>query len=109
MTADQEVTREYLLKAKNYVALLPPPGGEEVTRIADFALNTLDGRAALIAGALFDFCAHLTCRPGTLKLGAKHNSPAIIEPLKAWAKTRGLNLDEAAVQTWQDTLKDTRP
>lgn len=60
----------------------------------------------LIAGALFDFCAHLTTQPGTLKLGASHSSPAIMEPLKAWAKLRGLKLDDAAVQTWQDWLKE---
>lgn len=63
----------------------------------------------LISGALIDFCAHLTTQPGTLKLGASHNSPAIMEPLKAWAAERGLNLDEAAVRTWQDSLEEHTP
>jgi hypothetical protein len=63
----------------------------------------------IVAGALFDFCAHLTTQPGTLKLGAKHESPAIIEPLKAWAAERGLKLDDAAVQSWQDSLQAEDP
>jgi hypothetical protein len=58
----------------------------------------------LISGALFDFAAHLTTMEEGFPVGAKHPTPPVLEALKEWAGTRALDLDEAAVQTWQNEI-----
>lgn len=57
---------------------------------------------AAIAGALFDFAGYLTTRPAehSFTVGAVHNATPMVESLKAWAKKRGLSLDDANVEGW---------
>jgi hypothetical protein len=62
---------------------------------------------AVIAGALFDFMAWLTTRDERLVLsGADEASPAV-DAIRDFAKMRGLSLDDAKVQDWQDMAKDS--
>ncbi len=57
---------------------------------------------AVIAGALFDFMGWLTSRKERLVLsGADEASPAV-DAIRDFAKMRGLSLDDAKVQGWQD-------
>lgn len=61
-------------------------------------------RQAIIAGALFDFMAWLTSRKERLVLsGADEASPAV-DAIRDFAKMRGLSLDDARVQDWQEAL-----
>ena len=59
----------------------------------------------VIAGALFDFMGWLTTRNERLVLsGADEASPAV-DAIRDFAKMRGLSLDDAMVQDWQDSMK----
>lgn len=61
---------------------------------------------AVIAGALFDFMGWLTTRDERLVLsGADEASPAV-DAIRDFAKMRGLSLDDARVQDWQDSTKE---
>ena len=60
----------------------------------------------IVAGALFDFIGFLTTRSEVIKLGASELAPPALEALEEWAKSRGLNLDPAAVVEWQDQLTE---
>ncbi len=55
----------------------------------------------VITGALFDFAAYLTCRPGTLTIGSTHESSPMVEVLKEWADLREISLDDAEVLEWK--------
>jgi bacterioferritin-associated ferredoxin len=61
----------------------------------------------IIAGALFDFAASLTTLDEDFPVGAKHDAVPVVEALKAFAKARGLSLDDAHVKDWQDFLAET--
>lgn len=61
---------------------------------------------SVIAGALFDFMGWLTTRDERLVLsGADEASPAV-DAIRDFAKMRGLSLDDAMVQDWQDSIKE---
>lgn len=57
---------------------------------------------AAIAGALYDFAGYLTTRPAkhSFMVGGAHNASPMVEALTAWAKIRGLSLDDADVEGW---------
>jgi hypothetical protein len=57
----------------------------------------------VIAGALFDFMGWLTSRKETLILSSADNAGPAVEVITEFAKMRGLSLDGARVQDWQDT------
>jgi hypothetical protein len=57
----------------------------------------------VIAGALFDFMGWLTSRKETLILSSTNNASPAVEAITEFAKMRGLSLDGARVQDWQDT------
>ena len=57
----------------------------------------------VIAGALFDFMGWLTSRKKTLILSSADNASPAVEAITEFAKMRGLSLDGARVQDWQDT------
>ena len=56
----------------------------------------------VIAGALFDFMGWLTSRKKTLILSSADNASPAVEAITEFAKMRGLSLDGARVQDWQD-------
>lgn len=57
-----------------------------------------------IAGALFDFCGHLTSMPRTIVLGAAHLATPIAYELREWAAKRNLALHPADVERWNATM-----
>lgn len=58
----------------------------------------------MIAGALFDFMAWLTSRPKRIMLSSADDASPAVDAIKDFAKMRGLSLDDAQVQTWQEAL-----
>jgi hypothetical protein len=63
----------------------------------------------VIAGALFDFMGWLTSRKETLILSSADNASPAVEAITEFAKMRGLSLDGARVQDWQDTTPPATP
>lgn len=61
----------------------------------------------IIAGALFDFMAWLTSRPKRIMLSSADDASPAVDAIKDFAKMRGLSLDDAQVQNWQETLRRT--
>ena len=57
---------------------------------------------AVIAGALFDFMGWLTTRKERLVLSSTDNASPAVESITEFAKMRGLSLDDAKVQDWQN-------
>lgn len=56
----------------------------------------------VIAGALFDFMGWLTSRPKRIMLSSADEASPAVDAIKEFAKMRGLSLDDARVQDWQD-------
>jgi hypothetical protein len=63
------------------------------------AQNVANG---VIAGALFDFMGWLTSRPKRIILSSADEASPAVDAIKEFAKMRGLSLDDAKVQDWQD-------
>jgi len=59
---------------------------------------------SIIAGALFDFMGWLTSRKERLVLSSTDEASPAVDAIKDFAKMRGLSLDDAQVQTWQEAL-----
>ena len=59
----------------------------------------------IVAGALFDFMAWLTSRPKRIMLSSIDDASPAVDAIRDFAKLRGLSLDDAQVQAWQDVLK----
>lgn len=61
----------------------------------------------MIAGALYDFAAHLTALEHGFMVGAEHESVRVIDALQEWAEKRGNTrawLDHADVRDWNFIL-----
>ena len=58
----------------------------------------------VIAGALFDFMGWLTSRKERIVLSSADEASPAVDAIKDFAKMRGLSLDNAQVQTWQEAL-----
>jgi hypothetical protein len=56
----------------------------------------------VIAGALFDFMGWLTSRDQRLTLSSTDEASPAVAAITEFAKMRGLSLDDARVQDWQD-------
>ena len=63
-----------------------------------------EGLPLVISGAIFDFAGYLTTRPKVIEVGSAANASPMVELIKEWADLRGLSLDDAAVQSWQEWL-----
>ena len=57
---------------------------------------------AVIAGALFDFMGWLTSRKERLVLSSADEAGPAVEAITEFSKMRGLSLDDAKVQDWQN-------
>ena len=57
---------------------------------------------SVIAGALFDFMGWLTSRPKRIMLSSADDASPAVDAITDFAKMRGLSLDDAKVQDWQD-------
>jgi hypothetical protein len=64
---------------------------------------------SVIAGALFDFMGWLTSRPKRIMLSSADEASPAVDAIKDFAKMRGLSLDDAQVQTWQEALAQPAP
>ena len=60
----------------------------------------------IIAGALFDFMGWLTTRPKRIMLSSVDDASPAADAIKDFAKMRGLSLDDAQVQNWQEALAE---
>ena len=60
----------------------------------------------IIAGALFDFMGWLTSRPKRIMLSSADDASPAVDAIKDFAKMRGLSLDDARVQDWQEALAE---
>ena len=60
---------------------------------------------SIVAGALFDFMGWLTSRKERIVLSSSDNASPAVEAITEFAKMRGLSLDDAKVQDWQDSLR----
>ena len=60
---------------------------------------------AVIAGALFDFMGWLTSRKERLVLSSADEASPAVDAISDFAKMRGLSLDDAKVQDWQDMAR----
>jgi hypothetical protein len=61
----------------------------------------------VIAGALFDFMGWLTSRPKRIMLSSADDASPAVDAIRDFAKMRGLSLDDAQVQSWQEALTDS--
>ncbi len=57
-----------------------------------------------ISGACFDLLGYLTTRPTSIPVGADSLCPPVLERFLAWAKIRGLSIDDADVKHWEHVL-----
>ena len=64
---------------------------------------------SVISGALFDFMGWLTSRNQRLTLSSTDDASPAAEAITDFAKMRGLSLNDARVQDWQDTTPQPRP
>jgi hypothetical protein len=53
-----------------------------------------------IAGAIFDFVAHLSEMPEVFTIGAGRGNSKLLVEVGRWAKSRGLSLMDADVGGW---------
>ena len=60
---------------------------------------------AVIAGALFDFMGWLTSRKERIVLSSADEASPAVDAIRDFAKMRGLSLDDAKVQDWQDMAR----
>lgn len=60
--------------------------------------------SAVVAGALYDFMGRLTTQDTPLILSSHHSVYDLMEAFTAWAKERGLDVDNADVLGWADRL-----
>ena len=58
----------------------------------------------VIAGVLFSFMGWLTSREARLTLSSTDDASPAVEAITEFAKMRGLSLDDARVQDWQDGI-----
>lgn len=58
----------------------------------------------IIAGALFDFCGHLTIQEVPLILSITHEATPLLRQLEKWSSSRGLPLEPADVHSWHKDL-----
>lgn len=65
------------------------------------------GIQSLIAGAVFDFAAHLTTLPRTVRVGAKEPVYDVLAELERWAFQRNLDIEEADVVGWSKAASVT--
>jgi hypothetical protein len=63
----------------------------------------------LISGALFDFLGFLTTLGKGVTFGASHEATPAVKLLSEWAAKRGLELDEARVRDWSESLAQPSP
>jgi len=64
-----------------------------------------DALHPIVAGAIYDFAGFLTTRDAVIPVGSSANASPMVELVKQWAEMRGLQLHDAAVQSWQEHIR----
>jgi hypothetical protein len=86
------------------------PALRDVAKLYAELFDMQDVSHSVIAGALFDFMGWLTSRPKRIMLSSADEASPAVDAIKEFAKMRGLSLDDAQVQDWQDyTTPPTQP
>ena len=94
------------LKSLRGMASLPPgKTSEQVVEASREDWSQPAPSDAVIAGARFDFAGYLTMLPETMPVGACEPATPMVDALQAWAKKRGLNLEDADVSGWRQRLE----
>jgi hypothetical protein len=62
----------------------------------------------VVAGAIYDFAAQLTCRDEPITLGKTHNAAPAAEACDNFLRVRGCNDGEPMVKDWQEFLGTAR-
>ena len=66
--------------------------------------------AAIVAGAIYDFAGFMTTRPVSVSIGASDACGPVVDLITSFAEKRGLDLEEAAVQSWNLCVgRDVQP
>jgi len=66
--------------------------------------------AAIVAGAIYDFAGFMTTRPVSVSIGASDACGPVVDLITSFAEKRGLDLEEAAVQSWNLCIgRDVQP
>jgi len=66
--------------------------------------------AAIVAGAIYDFAGFMTTRPVSVSIGASDACGPVVDLITSFAEKRGLDLEEAAVQSWNLCIgRDAQP
>lgn len=60
-----------------------------------------DGLPPIVAGAIFDFAGFMTTRSEVIEVGSTAEAGPVADLVKEWAESRGLDLANAAVLSWQ--------
>lgn len=58
----------------------------------------------VIAGAIYDFAARLTCRVDPITLGSTHNAAPAAEACQEFLRLRGCDAGEPMVRDWSEFL-----
>ena len=66
--------------------------------------------AAIVAGAIYDFAGFMTTRSVSVSVGASEACGPVVDLITSFAEKRGLDLEDAAVQSWNLCVgRDVQP
>lgn len=74
------------------------------TRAEQAIEKVVEGAApdSVVAGAIFDFAGYLTTRPKSTKIGSAEDASPMVGHIEKWSKERGLSIDGANVERWNE-------
>ena len=89
-----------------------PPRDEwrPASEVPEDAMFSRGAVAAIVAGAIYDFAGFMTTRPVSVSIGASDACGPVVDLITSFAEKRGLDLEEAAVQSWNLCVgRDVQP
>lgn len=80
------------------------------SEVPEDAMFSRGAVAAIVAGAIYDFAGFMTTRPVSVSIGASDACGPVVDLITSFAEKRGLDLEEAAVQSWNLCIgRDVQP
>lgn len=80
------------------------------SEVPEDAMFSRGAVAAIVAGAIYDFAGFMTTRPVSVSIGASEACGPVVDLITSFAEKRGLDLEEAAVQSWNLCIgRDVQP
>lgn len=67
-------------------------------------IKRLDVPSAVVVGALYDFMGRLTTLDEPITVSRSHTVYGVMDAFQAWATDRGLDINVADIQHWQERL-----